>query len=433
MRDVRQLALEVRVPISEDGDVAGRAYRSGSRYATVSGHVFLRDGKRGASWYAKYRIGERQQKKRLGPAWRERGRPPEGCFTRRTAEAALQEILTDARRGAQTLAPRSIGVTFADASAEWLRYCTHERAAKRSTLIDYRAIVRVLDGELADVPLVEVSTELLERWLAGRPVELSNRTRAKYVTALNSIFKRAQRVWKLPTNPAAGLERPRFRNAKSIEVYTPEEVWALARAASEQDAATFLVAAFCGLRMGEVLALTWRDADFARRLIRVRASYTQHRVDTPKSSGMRAVPMADAVARVLDRLSQREHFTADGDLVFPNQVGDHQNPKQLRKRYRTAQDAAGLRPLTFHDLRHTFGTLAINRADPVSVQHWMGHANLQTTMRYLHFRQRDDEADLLSEAFEENRVPNLVPKSADLGLSEDNSERKDLRNQPQSN
>jgi hypothetical protein len=52
-------------------------------------------------------------------------------------------------------------------------------------------------------------------------------------------------------------------------------------------------------------------------------------------------------------------------------------------------------------LRHTFGTLAINRADPVSVQHWMGHANLQTTMRYLHFRQRDDEADLLSEAFEE--------------------------------
>jgi hypothetical protein len=39
-------------------------------------------------------------KKRLGPAWRERGRPPEGHFTRKTAEAALQEILTDARRRA---------------------------------------------------------------------------------------------------------------------------------------------------------------------------------------------------------------------------------------------------------------------------------------------------------------------------------------------
>jgi integrase len=131
-------------------------------------------------------------------------------------------------------------------------------------------------------------------------------------------------------------------------------------------------------------------------VIRVRESFTQHRVDTPKSSSMRAVPMADPVAKVLAKLSQREHFTGDDDLVFPNHAGDHQNPKRVRKRYRNAQDAAGLRALTFYDLRHTFGTLAINRADPVQVQHWMGHANLQTTMRYLHFRQRDDEADLLS-------------------------------------
>jgi integrase len=254
-----------------------------------------------------------------------------------------------------------------------------------------------------------MSTELLERWLAGRPADLSNRTRAKYVTALNAIFKRAQRVWKLQTNPAAGLEHPRVRNAKSIEVYSPEEVWALARAADEQDAATVLVAAFCGLRMGELLALRWREVDFTRRVIRVRASYTQHRVDTPKSSSMRAVPMADSVARVLDQLSQREHFTADGDLVFPNHAGDHQNPKRLRKRYRTAQDSTGLRALSFHDLRHTFGTLAINRADPVSVQHWMGHANLQTTMRYLHFRQRDDEADLLSQAFDETGCTRFAP------------------------
>jgi hypothetical protein len=42
----------------------------------------------------------------------------------------------------------------------------------------------------------------------------------------------------------------------------------------------------------------------------------------------------------------------------------------------------------------------------------MGHGDLRTTMRYLHFRQRDDEADMLSEAFEENGVPKLVPKTA---------------------
>ena len=129
----------------------------------------------------------------------------------------------------------------------------------------------------------EVTTELLERWLAGRPADLSNRTREKYVTALNAIFKRAGRVWKLQSNPATDLERPRVRSAKSIDVYTPEEVWSLVRAANEQDGATYLVAAFCGLRMGEILALRWREVDFTRRVIGVRESYTQHRVDTPRA------------------------------------------------------------------------------------------------------------------------------------------------------
>ena len=271
-------------------------------YGTVSGHVFLREGPRGGSWYVKYRIAERQMKKRLGPAWQERGRPPEGYFTRKTAEAALQEILTDARRGEGITEPRSVGVTFADASAEWLRYSAHERMIKRSTLIDYQATARTFDADLGDVPLVEVSTEQLERWLAGRPDDLSNATRAKYVTALIAIFRRAQRVWKLHSNPAATLERPRVRNSKTIEVYSPEEVWALARAADEQDAATYLVAAFCGLRTGENLALTWREVDFPSRVIRVRASYTQHQLDTPKSSAMRAVPMADPVAQVVAQL-----------------------------------------------------------------------------------------------------------------------------------
>jgi integrase len=43
---------------------------------------------------------------------------------------------------------------------------------------------------------------------------------------------------------------------------------------------------------------------------------------------------------------------------------------------------AGIRRLRFHDLRHTFGSLAITRADIVEVQAWMGHADIQTTMRY---------------------------------------------------
>jgi integrase len=72
---------------------------------------------------------------------------------------------------------------------------------------------------------------------------------------------------------------------------------------------------------------------------------------------------------------------------------------RLRWRYGKALERAGLRPLRFHDLRHTFGSLAISRADIVEVQAWMGHADVKTTMRYLHYRDRADAAARLNQAF----------------------------------
>jgi integrase len=67
-------------------------------------------------------------------------------------------------------------------------------------------------------------------------------------------------------------------------------------AASEQDAAIFLTAAFTGLRRGELVALRWRDVDFTGSLIRVRATYTHEALTTPKSGRVRSVPMAPDVA-----------------------------------------------------------------------------------------------------------------------------------------
>lgn len=66
---------------------------------------------------------------------------------------------------------------------------------------------------------------------------------------------------------------------------------------------------------------------------------------------------------------------------------------------RLTRKTAGLRELRFHDLRHCFGSLAIDKASIVQVQHWMGHADVQTTMRYLHHKSRGDEATLLADAF----------------------------------
>ncbi len=60
---------------------------------------------------------------------------------------------------------------------------------------------------------------------------------------------------------------------------------------------------------------------------------------------------------------------------------------------------ASLRDLRFHDLRHTFGTRMIAKADVRRVQEWMGHADIQTTMKYLHYAPRAEDARLVAEAF----------------------------------
>ena len=97
----------------------------------VSGHVKLVERKRGAKWYVKFRLADGRQVQRcLGPAWTERGRPPAGHYTKKLAEEALREILTDAQRGTLAGLDKS-GVTFADAAAEFVRYAQRRPPGRR--------------------------------------------------------------------------------------------------------------------------------------------------------------------------------------------------------------------------------------------------------------------------------------------------------------
>ncbi|HEY7951203.1 MAG TPA: tyrosine-type recombinase/integrase [Solirubrobacterales bacterium] len=365
----------------------------------ISGHVFKRKGKRGVVWYAKYRLPDgSQQKKRLGPAWTEKTAPPDGYFTKGKAQTHLDELLRQARDGSLPGMVKT-GKTFTDAADEWLAYCENVRDCKPSTMRDYRNMVRVLVREFGKRKIESITSEDIELWISGYGG--SNRTRQKYLVCLGSIFKRAMKVYGLPRNPADLVERPRVRRAAKIDVLRPEEVLALVRAAeSEQDAAIFHTAAFAGLRMGELLALRWRDVDFTRRTIHVRENWTQGETTTPKGGTERAVPMAEEVAERLARLGQRDHFTADDDLVFCTPRGQHVGYKSLKERYRAALRKAGLREdFRFHNLRHTFGSTVIRHADSREVMEWMGHADLTTTRRYLAFVDREDAAKRVSEAF----------------------------------
>ena len=229
---------------------------------------------------------------------------------------------------------------------------------------------------------------------------MANATKTKVIVIFHGVMERARRSYRLPHNPVAGIEKPRSVTRTTIDVFSPEEVHALVRAAAcEVDAALFLTAAFTGLRQGELVALRWRDVEFAGAYIRVTSSYTQGQLTTPKSGKVRSVPMAPEVAQVLARLSQSRQHVGEDDLVFERVPGSYLDASALLRRYKAALERAGLRQLRFHDLRHTFGTRVIVTADIRRVQEWMGHADVQTTMRYLHYAPRHDDAEVIAAAF----------------------------------
>ena len=381
-----------------------------------TGHLQVIERARGRQYVALWRDAEGRHKKVLGPAWvkpygttprgatRWRaadGPRPAGHLTPKEAEAELRSILVAAPRE-----PRvgPVQHTFAEACDEWLRYIEHDRERRSSTVRDYRNTVRryLLPHFGASTPAARLTTDDIDAFREGLLDDgrLSRRTVQKILVLLHGILKRAKRRKWISSNPAEDAERITLKRSGDFNVLTPSEIEAVARAArDQQDAAIFLTAAYTGLRMGELRALRWADVDFAGERILVRKGVTRWEEGSPKSGRVRSVPLVDQVSRALDGLSRRDFFTASGDLVFPNELGRYFDDSRLRKRFYAALHDAGLGHLrekddrlVFHDLRHTFGTLAV-RAFPMSdVKAFMGHESIETTMIYVHHVPQTDAA-----------------------------------------
>jgi integrase len=304
----------------------------------ASGHVYVVERKNGRQWYAKWRDHHGQHQKRLGPAWVKRtnrttsrgapvwrtadGRKPTPeHLTPADAEALLRALLVAPPEPA---APAN-GRTFGEAAEAWFENGRLKRGLKRSTLRDYRLTLdRHILPALGGVPLSRLDRATLERWHERFE---HGRTAEKTLMVVRAICSFALRREWLGRNPALSVERHTVSYSGDYDFYSLEEVQAIARAAADaQDTALFLVAAMTGLRRGELLALTWRDVDFAQQAIRVRRNLSYGELVTPKSGKVRVVPLVTPAARELARLTEREHFTGREDFVFGSVLGGTADP-----------------------------------------------------------------------------------------------------------
>jgi integrase len=394
-----------------------------------SGALVVREHNGRPFYEAAWRDGTRRQvKRRLGRAWLEpdghggwrkrRGRVQDGYLDERAAYVKMAAVIDEH----EAALPRpQVEPTFDDAAAGWLHHLEHVEGVKPSTLRDYRYMLTAPDAEpllrgrrrsgarimreFGGQELRTITTAQVDRWLAQLDREgVAPRNVNKHRQVVASVLEFAMRrpdTYALGVNAARPTSKRREPDPTVLDFYEPEEMLALARAATnEQDAALFVVAAYSGLRLGELRALRWRDIDLPGSKLTVSGSISDNQRTAPKSRKPRTVPLATMAATELARLAERDRFVNRDDLVFVGPLGGYLDPSALRGRYRQAQTAADLRALRLHDLRHTFGSLAVRGGvDLATLKAWMGHAKISTTERYLHAKPRTDDVARLDRAF----------------------------------
>jgi integrase len=396
---------------------------------------------------------------------RRRGRPTDGALTEAEAAERMLTLVREhdqqqtlLERDAETR--RRDGITFRELAAEYVEWVQEVKDAKPSTLSGYRYLLAepgtphrrgggTADGfivaALGDKPAASVSTRDVENVLRsvaaprqkrvlddeGKPKVVATRVAPRTVNQhrqlMCAIFNYAMRpsTYGLAFNPAQFADRRREPERGPLAFYTPEQIEALARALAdgqhrdpeaievgqEEQAARALddardgelirVAAYTGLRRGELTALQWGDVDFAAHKLTVRRAISAGvEATSTKSRRAREVPLPDQAAGALDRLSKRSEFTGPKEYVFANRWGRRLDPTALRRRFERARDAAQLPPLRFHDLRHTYGSLLVaGGVDLQSVKTAMGHSRITTTERYLHARPATEQAERFTRAF----------------------------------
>jgi integrase len=320
---------------------------------------------------------------------------PKGT-TRRQAQARLAQLATASARGEL---PRQIDIPFDAYAQQWVEEqeaLCRAGVLKPSTYRDRETTVRIhltpFFGNLAldQITKADCRAFQLAKVKQGTltPTTINGRMRV-----LNAILNHAVDADLIPRNPGTGIKRLRA-HPRAAQYYEAEEAHRLIQATPKPWRALITIAAFAGLRQGEILALRWADINWTTNRIHVRTTlqrpdkllgHEASPLTPPKSAkSIREVPMRPIVREQLEA-HKRDHAIPNPlDLIFPNDAGQPADAHNLVRRvYHPAIHRAGLHQIRFHDLRHTFVTYCAAAGVPQEqVRDWIGHTDTRTTEIY---------------------------------------------------
>ena len=242
------------------------------------------------------------------------------------------------------------------------------------------------------------------------------------LTPLSRLFSHAVRRGLIAASPISKLDRSERPAVWKREqrVLNGEEIGRLLEAASPRYRTLIASAILTGLRQSELLALRWRDVDFEEQIIRVRSALDRHGNDVPPKTehALRDVILIPALAEALREHREQSPFKEADDFVFASRVGTPLHWRNVSRRaLKPALQSAGIEPLRWHDLRHTFASLLIGGgANVVFASRQLGHGSSDITLRvYSHLFDRAEQAQRTRDLLESALGSVVRPQSVATG------------------